>query len=196
VTADSRIIYSLTVPSTPDSLMVLEGLGETFLTASDKVPADIALVLRLSVAEACRNALACEAPADRLNLTTLTFVRLGQAKDVRGIGLEIRDSGTGLAIEGHKPPYPPELVGREVVLAELLDQQVVAKVNSAWVLTLSSRETNSRGASRRTREVILAETGDHGLGLLALCRCWALVRFTHEPGRGTTVRLEGPTLTA
>ncbi|MBX3728886.1 MAG: hypothetical protein KF858_06850 [Candidatus Sumerlaeia bacterium] len=196
MTADSRVIYSLTVPSTPESLMVLEGLGETFLTASDSVPDDIALILRLSVAEACRNALACDAPADRLNLTTLTFVRLGPAKDVRGIGLEIRDSGTGLPIDGHRPPYPDHMVGKEYILAELLDQHVVAKVADPWSLKLSSREVNSRSAGRRTREAILAETGERGLGLLALCRCWSLVRFTHDPERGTTVRLEGATLTA
>jgi hypothetical protein len=193
VTPSEQTIYSLTVPSAAESLTVLEGLCETFITESEVVAPDIALILRLSVAEACRNALTLSRVRERLNLTTLTFLRIAPGNDVTGIALEITDSGDGLAVDGVKPPYPPEMLGKRFVLAEPLDQQVIAKVEKPDRALLFSRALDTE-ASLLSREAMIAGAPERGLGLLALCRCWSLVSFRFDPDRGTTVRLEKPTL--
>jgi hypothetical protein len=107
-----ELIYTLTVPCFPDSLMVLEGLTETFIDEGSHLPGDIALVLRLSVSEACRNALNQGAPQGRLNLVTMSVWRLGPA-DVFDFALEIEDPGTGLQIGGFKPPIALFNTGRK-----------------------------------------------------------------------------------
>jgi hypothetical protein len=188
VNPTGQIIYSLTVPSTPESLTVLEGLCETFITASEKVTPDVALLLRLSVAEACRNALALPPVPGRLNLTTLTFQRMSPGTDAAGICMEVSDSGDGLRIGGCTPPYPSHLHGTEVVLAQPLHQQVVARVADEWRATLSSRELTPLEFVP-SREALMAGSPEQGLGLLALCRCWSDVSFHHRTGKGTTVRL-------
>lgn len=188
-----QIIYSLTVPSALESLTVLEGLCETFITASEKVTPDVALLLRLSVAEACRNALALPPVTGRLNLTTLTFLRVAPGTDAAGICLEVADSGQGLRIDGCHPPYPKGLHGREVVLAQPLHQQVIAHVTGEWGAKLSSRELTPED-SLPSREALMAGSPERGLGLLALCRCWSDVSFRHRAGKGTTVRLSDPNL--
>lgn len=187
---EQEILYTLTVPATAEALPVLEGLCETFIREGDLVSHDIALILRLSVTEACQNALSLKARRGRLNVVTLFF--LGNNGALKGaVGLEIRDSGSGLPIDGHLPPYPSAMLGKEIVLDTLLDQEVVARIETPLRVALFSREVND-GAEMLTPDALNAAPRQRGFGLLALCRCWKSVVFSYDPEHGTSLRLEQP----
>jgi hypothetical protein len=187
-----QLIYTLTVPCFPDSLMVLEGLAETFIDESSHLPGDIALVLRLSVSEACRNALNQGAPQGRLNLVTMSVWRLGPA-DVFDFALEIEDPGTGLQIGGFKPPYRSFQQGTETTLLRVLGQDVKAHIEDAYQVRLFAGKADSSDDAV-PREALIQGASEKGLGLLALVRCWQTVIFSYDEEKGTKLRLEKPKL--
>jgi hypothetical protein len=192
IAEDQSLIYTLTVPCAPDSLAVLEGLTETFLGASSHLPSDIALVLRLSVAEACRHALSQQAPPGRLNLVTMSFWKIG-ASGAFDFALEIEDPGRGIEVNGVLPPYPPEHVKTSSIIARVLGQGVVAHVEDPHHLRLSVMEL-SGDDEESTRRKPTHEKGEKGLGLLALASCWQSVRVTYDEAKGSRLRLEKPRL--
>lgn len=190
---DGELIYSVTVPTSIDSFTVMEGLCETFLSEESGISSHMALVLRLSVAEACRNALTRDPIKGQLAVCTLSFLRQQRNKS-RSLALEITDPGGGFQVRGKRPPYEAGLVGREIVVLSLLGQEIVADVTSEWSLELIGRDSDEPTHHGLTRETLLAGAGEYGLGLLALTRCWEVVRFTFKPDRGNVLRLEGPHL--
>lgn len=188
----SELIYTVTVPANVESFTVMEGLCETFLTEEEGISSHMALVLRLSVAEACRNALSREPRTGQLAVASLAFLRQTEGGQ-RGLALEISDPGNGFRVEGKKPPYPDEFVGGEFVILAILGQEIVARVSSPWSVALTNRDAVESSANL-TRETLLAGAGEYGLGLLALTRCWDLVEFTFDPHKANLLRLERPRL--
>ena len=216
VATPGQLVYSVTVPCVPESMAVLEDLCEAFIEAGEGLDGHAALILRLSVAEACRNALAQKDPESTFNLVTLRFLR-GDAAGPRGLVLEISDPGIGLPIQGKRPPYAAGWVGQTVQVGEVLGQPILAHVEGLGscslalgaegetlkLLALPPRASRScslaLGAEGETprparRELILEALEEKGYGLLALCQCWRVVHFHHESGKGTTLRLEEPRL--
>ncbi len=190
----SNLIYTLTVPCSPESLAVLEELTETFLGGSGQLQPELALVLRLSVAEACRNALSQEAAPGRLNLVTMSFWRIapGEALD---FALEIEDPGSGLEVNGALPPYPPTHVGTSSVIARLLGQGVVAHVEDPYRLRLSVMVLTGAHEEPSGRMPLQTKRA-RGLDLLALASCWQSVRYSYCEAKGSHLRLEKPRLVA
>ncbi len=188
-----EIIYTLTVPCVPDSQAVLEGLCETFLTDSASVTPEMALIVRLSVAEACRNALHQEPVSGRLRLATLTFLRTRSEKDLRSVAIEIQDPGGGLMVRGQTPPYQYPCVENPTLLAEVLDQRIEVVIEDPFTVRLYSRDSQDLDFEKN-REEMIRHVSPGGLGLLAICRCWESVRFIYNPEIGTTLRLEDPSI--
>ncbi|MGF1572547.1 MAG: ATP-binding protein [Sumerlaeia bacterium] len=190
-----ELIYTLTVPCVPDSLAVLEVLCENYIYSSHKITEQAALVVRLAVAEACRNALSQRSSNGGLSVASLTFLREGTKKseqDLDNLVLEIKDPGPGLQVAGKYPPYAEEMHDQLYVLQEILGQTLIARVDSAHDVTiLCLDEAESAGLTRRER---IDKMNDHGLGLLALTRTWNRVTFHFSTEGGNTVRLKKPIL--
>lgn len=178
--------YSITVPSFADSYSVLNELCETFITESQFVRAETALMLRLSVSEACRNALHQPTAAGRLSLVKLSF--FGGNPKAASLRVEITDAGTGFPVGGFKPPYRSFQVGTEQPVITLLGQQVVALVESPIAVRLRAKPAHEQTPK--------ATVPERGLGVLALCRCWEDVLFHYDEQHGTTLTLARPLLSA
>ncbi|MDX1973608.1 MAG: ATP-binding protein [Candidatus Sumerlaeia bacterium] len=192
----SEVIYAITVPCSPDSITVLEGLCETFLQLTGNQGSDQAtLVIRLAVAEACRNALAQHSPAGRISVCSLSFIRESikvGAHPLASLILEITDPGRGLRVAGVYPPYPAQMHSQLYVLQEVLGQTLIARVENATTLKLLCLdEADSNSLTRRER---IERMNERGLGLLALTRTWNRVVFTWDEEKGNTVRLSKPVL--
>lgn len=176
-------VYSLDVPSFPQSLPTLTELCETFIAESPQLSAQAAMILRLSVGEACRNALNQATPPGRLSVVTLAF--FGRSGLPGHLAIEVTDPGSGFPVGGFKPPYRSFQIGSQTPILNLMGQEVVAEIESSTVVRLHARPTQTE-----------AESNGHGhprgLGILALCRCWGDVMYSYNPERGTTLRLARP----
>lgn len=176
-------VYSLDVPSFPQSLPTLTELCETFIAESPRISAQAAMILRLSVGEACRNALSQATPPGRLSVVTLAFY--GRSGMPAHMAVAVTDPGTGFPVGGFRPPYRPFQIGSQAPILALMGQEVVAEIESSTVVRLQVRPTETE-----------PETNGHaqprGLGILALCRCWGDVVYSYDPERGTTLRLARP----
>lgn len=192
---DAEALYTLTVPCVPESLAVLEGLCENYIHSTDAISEQAALVIRLAVAEACRNALKQQHPHGGVSVTTLTILRQEphvEDNTLQNLVLEIQDPGPGLLVAGRYPPYPVEMHNQLYVLQEVLGQTIIARVDDAHSITLLCMdEAESGGLTRRER---IQKMSDHGLGLLALIRTWGRVQFFWSRTNGNTVRLKNPIL--
>lgn len=193
VSTRGDVIYTLTVPCVPDSLAVLEGLCETFIADDAHLSSDGELILRLSVVEACRNALAQRRPDQSFSVTTLRFLRLGE-DDARidNIALEVADPGCGFLIDGAFPPYPDGHVGREFLLQSAVGWEVHGIVKDPLTVQLGCRQAGPGEGD--SREAVLANIDDQEppMGLLAIARCWETAEYSHRPGLGTVLRLQFP----
>lgn len=191
-----EIVYSLTVPCVPESLTVLEGLCENYIRSTGSINEQAALVIRLAVTEACKNALAQCAPNGLLSVASLTILQdnpLIYDQSLPNLILEIQDPGPGLLVAGKYPPYPAEMHQQLYVLQEVLGQTLIARIDNATSLTILCLDlAESTTISRRER---IEKMTDHGLGLLALTRTWNRVQFLWSEETGNTVRLKKPVLT-
>lgn len=176
-------VYSLDVPSFPQSLPTLTELCETFIAESPRISAQAAMILRLSVAEACRNALGQATPPGRLSVVTLAFY--GRSGLPAHLAVEVTDPGTGFPVGGFKPPYRPFQIGSQTTILHLMAQDVVAEIESSTVASLRVRPTENGSEANGHGQ-------PRGLGVLALCRCWGDVVYSYDPERGTTLRLARP----
>lgn len=185
-------VYTLSVPSVPDSVTVLEDLCDIYLARVPGLDAEATQQLRLSVAEACRNALSMPAVAGRVASVRVSFFRdTARPTGPRISAMEIGDPGAGVEIEGHRPPYPRSLVGRRFRFLDVLDYTLYCVVDDAITVhfTAEAQIDTPRGL---TREELLSRAQPRGLGLLALCRSWEVVEFRHRADSGTVLRLESP----
>jgi len=185
-------LYTVTVPCVPESFIVMEDLCETFLGDNDEISPEDAILIRLSVAEACRNALSRQRTGDdedSFSVASLGFYRASAGK--AGLALEITDPGAGFRLDGKVPPYPEEMVGTEHRVASLLGQCVIARVESPVDVVLVLRRDEESDDPEATREEMIMHAGEHGLGLLALCRCWERVLYSYDPVEGNRLWLEG-----
>lgn len=192
--SDSVILYSLTVPCAEESQVVLEGICETFLSSSQEVSDEAALIIRLSVAEACRNALMQRAPNGGLSLATLTFLTTGSTEknDLSRIILEIQDPGRGLKIDGFYPPYQKSQVGKLYVLSKVLGQTIYARIDDPYNSSIMVIDQESEVELPRKQVVETLESA--GFGLLALSKTWRKVKFSWDPKSGNMLRLSRPIL--
>lgn len=185
-------VYTLSVPSVPDSITVLEDLCDIYLARVPGLDVESTQMLRLSVAEACRNALAMNAAAGRVASVRVSFYRDADRHAASRIAaMEIGDPGSGVEIDGCRPPYPHGLIGRRVHFLNVLDYSLFAEVVDARTVHFTAEAQPARTAPV-TRAELLSVAQPRGLGLLALCRSWERVAFHHEPDTGTVLRLEGP----
>ena len=189
---EEKLIYTLTVPCNPESQAVFEGLCETFISEDEGLEPEVALTLRLSVAEACKNALAQEAGEGHMNVATLTFCHRGDKTDPQSLILKIEDPGRGLVVKGSRPPYPGSLVGQKATLFATLRQEVIAEVLSQTDVRVYSPDPAEQTAQLPARETMVKNADPKGIGMLALCRCWHRILYTYDPAKGTTLRLEKP----
>ncbi len=174
-------------------MAIIEDLCEIHIAGPSGQTDDTTTFLRLSVAEACRNALARRPAANRIGTVRLAFFHSPKPGATGGIGaLEITDSGAGFGVNGDLPPYPREAIGKTVHYMDVLDCRLMATVRDAASVRIEASAPANGNGVPLDRELLIARAQPRGLGLLALCRCWREVLFTHEPGVGTTLRLSGP----
>lgn len=190
-----EVVYALTVPCAPDSIAVLEDLCEAFIRGGNGAEEGVALLLRLSVAEACRNALRQRDPHKPLNLATLRFLRVRGADGKASLALEVEDPGLGLPVLGLRPAYPGDLVGGEHLLRKVLGQVLKARVETPERARLLYSEAPADFDRVHGRFDLIQGIQESGFGLVAIARCWESVVFTHDPANGTLLRLDGPRTT-
>lgn len=187
--------YAITVPSAAESLTVLEGLCEEFLSENADLTEDQALALRLAVLEGCKNAIAQRAAAGRLNMVTVVFNQM-HTLDPGEISLEICDPGAGFEVDGLRPSYPESLIGTRFRLASVLEHELIAEVLDRNEVAIHEQPL-SRATSALGDRLALIEALDasrRGLGLLSLCRCFGEVRFSYDAQEGNWLRLSVPIL--
>jgi len=182
--------YAVTVPCVHESMVVLEGLCETFLSENNALRESHAFNLQMAVVEGCKNALAQTGSAGRLNITALSFYRSNSNSDSNLI-VEIRDPGPGLQIGGAKPPYPISHIASEFVIGGILEQDVVATVLSPYVVSLRKVD-GEFDAANAVRAELLDKAKTSGMGLLILCSTWGRVVFEYDPNEGNILRLSSP----
>lgn len=174
----------ISVPSFPESLPVLTELCEAFIAQAPRLPPQAHLLLRLSVAEACRNAISQPFVAGRLSLVSCRL--LGSMRDdPEDLAVEVTDAGAGFAVGGYTPPYRPFQIGTQGRIHALMSQEIIATIESPTTVSLTACDCPDDCVEP-------ANHSQRGLGLLALCRCWRVVVFCYDPATGTTLRLSGP----
>jgi hypothetical protein len=186
-------LYAVTVPATEDSRVIVEDLCMTFVSGEAVSNPDSVLMLRVAVAEAFQNAISQEPVVGGVRLVRVVFYRQ-RLSATNGLAMEITDPGPGLVVAGQAPPYPRELVGREIGLCRAVDHRIIARVKSPHEVRLRARQIDLPPRAEPVPPRDLLTGRPTGLGLLALCRGWQRVVFRHVPGEGNLLRLESPRL--
>jgi anti-sigma regulatory factor (Ser/Thr protein kinase) len=184
-----EVLHSTTVRADDEPLARLEEASERFLASWPGAAAHDPFVLRLTIREACTNALRHGRPDEQTAIVTLSFIHVGGGEHP-GLAVEVTDSGGGMRVGGAAPPYPEAHLGAEFPLLRVLDQEVVARVESPRRIRLRSGETPCVSPPPGRGEMLRTLRGG-GYGILMLCRCWCHVSYTLVPGRGNVLRLAG-----
>ncbi len=172
-------------------MAVFDDLCETYLLRAGWADAENALAVRLSVTEGCTNAIKQGAQGATGAEATLTFL-WDESPPHAGLSVEITDPGPGLQLGGALPPYPDAMCHRQFPLGRVMDQQVVAVVESPWSVRVTAAEHEPDGGDGRVeRFADLARLGRGGYGMLMMALCWDRVTYSTSPGGGTVLRMKG-----
>lgn len=102
------------------------------------------------------------------------------------LGIRFRDTGRGMPIHKHYPPYPEQMIGTSQVLLKTMDGKVIAYIKDNRTLILTFKENNiEKISSERLAEL----ARDGGMGISLMTKIMDEVRFQYFDLEGNFLEL-------